>query len=496
MDKVYICIDLKSFYASVECIERGLEPMKTNLIVADSSRTEKTICLAVTPALKSFGIPGRPRLFEVVQRVKTINNGRLKNAPFGKFSGESYNVDELAIDPSLELSYIIAPPRMAYYMEYSTRIYNIYLKYVSEEDILVYSIDEVFIDITGYLSVYKTTPRKLAEQILADVYSTTGITATVGIGTNLYLAKIAMDVKAKKIPADKNGARIAELNEESYRREMWEHRPLTDFWRVGKGTAKKLEANYMYTMGDVAKASLTSHGRVLLKKLFGINAKLLIDHAWGYEPCTIKEAKAYTPETTSINSGQVLHCPYDYQKTEIIVREMTELIVLELVEKRLVTDQFVLTIGYDIENLTNEKISKSYSGEVVTDMYGRSIPKHAHGTVNLEKPTSSTMLIMKAVMELFERITDKNLLVRRINISANRVVGEGTAKPRYEQIDLFSDINEEDKKRETLQKERKLQEATIELRNRFGKNAVLKGTNLREGATTVERNRQIGGHKA
>lgn len=499
---MYLCIDLKSFYASVECIERGLDPMTTNLVVADESRTEKTICLAVSPALKSFGIPGRPRLFEVVQKVRAVNNQRRWRAPGKKLEGESSDYNELKSNPSLTLSYITAVPRMAYYMEYSSKIYNIYLKYIAPEDIHVYSIDEVFMDVTGYLRIYGLSARELAMKMIRDVLETTGITATAGIGTNMYLAKIAMDIVAKKMPPDKNGVRIAELDEMSYRRQLWSHRPLTDFWRVGKGYAKKLEENRLYTMGDIAEYSITEHGEDKLYKLFGVNAELLIDHAWGWEPCTIEDIRRYRPENKSIGSGQVLHCPYDFEKAKIVVREMTELLVLDLVEKRLVTDQIVLTVGYDKENLTNSEIKKHYKGEVTTDNYGRRIPKHAHGTANIGRLTSSTMLIMKAVTELFDSIVNPKLLVRRINISVNHVVPEGKslANQGFEQLDLFTDYDELEKKREqeekNLEKERAIQEATIEIRNKFGKNAILKGTSLLEGATAIDRNNQIGGHKA
>ena len=501
-NRIYLCIDLKSFYASVECIERNLDPMTTNLVVADASRTEKTICLAVSPSLKSYGIPGRPRLFEVIQRVKEVNNQRKQNAPGEKFDGFSNDYKELRGNPSLELTYIVAPPRMAHYMDYSTRIYNIYLKYIAPEDIHVYSIDEVFIDITSYLNTYHLSARELAIKIIRDVLNTTGITATAGIGTNMYLAKIAMDIVAKKIPADKNGVRIAELDEMSYRKQLWNHRPLTDFWRLGRGYAKKLEENGLYTMGDIAEYSLIEYGEDKLYKMFGVNAELLIDHAWGWEPCTIEHIRAYKPENKSLGSGQVLHCPYDFDKAKLIVREMTELLVLDLVEKRLVTDQIVLTVGYDIENLTNPEIKRYYKGEITTDHYGRKVPKHAHGTANIGRLTSSTMLIMKAVMELFDNIVNPKLLVRRINISANHVVSENIIEKNqnFEQIDLFTDYEALQKKREQeereLKKERAIQEATIEIRNKFGKNAILKGTNLQEGATTKDRNNQIGGHRA
>ncbi len=500
--RIYLCIDLKSFYASVECVERGLDPMTTNLVVADESRTEKTICLAVSPALKSFGIPGRPRLFEVVQRVKEINAMRQRKAPRRSFDGESYDYAELIKNPALELSYIIAAPRMAYYMEYSTRIYNIYLKYIAPEDIHVYSIDEVFIDITSYLRTYNTTPRGLAMRIIRDVLDTTGITATAGIGTNMYLAKVAMDIVAKKMPADKNGVRIAELDEMSYRRQLWNHRPLTDFWRVGRGYAKKLEANRLYTMGDIAECSLNEYGEDKLYKLFGVNAELLIDHAWGWEPCTIEDIRAYKPENKSIGSGQVLHCPYDFEKARLIAREMAELLALDLVEKRLAADQIVLTVGYDIENLTNSEIKKQYKGEVTTDNYGRKVPKHAHGTANIGRYTSSATLIVKAVIGLFDRIVNPKLLVRRVNISVNHVVPESeiAEKQSYEQLDLFTDYDKHRRECERedaeLKRERALMDATIELRHRFGRNAILKAADLQEGATTKDRNNQIGGHRA
>lgn len=498
----YLCIDLKSFYASVECMERGLDPMTTNLVVADSSRTEKTICLAVTPSLKSFGISGRARLFEVVQKVKEANRDRRYKAPNRTFTGKSCNAIELNNNPALELDYIIAKPRMALYMEYSTRIYDVYLNYVSSDDILVYSIDEVFIDITGYLKSSGKTPHDFAMMMIRDVLKQTGITATAGVGTNMYLAKIAMDITAKKMAPDKDGVRIAQLDEMSYRRELWEYKPLTDFWRVGKGISKKLEENHMHTMGDIARASTTAYGRKKLKKLFGINSKMLVDHAWGYEPCTIAEAKAYTPETKSISTGQVLKEPYTFEKARIIVWEMLELLSLDLVEKGLVTDQIVLTIGYDIENLTNPEIAKYYKGEVKTDPYGRKIPKHAHGTTHTVRQTSSAKLIIEATLKLYDEIVDKKLLVRRVTIAACNLVPENSMKDKqsYEQLDLFTDYDEFAAKREKeemeLKKERKIQEAMIDIKQRYGKNAILKGTNLQEGATTIERNKSIGGHKA
>lgn len=502
----YIAIDLKSFYAAVECMERGLDPLTTNLVVADASRTEKTICLAVSPALKKYGIPGRARLFEVVQKVKEVNKERLSKVRGGKFTGSSHLAEELETHPDWELSYIAAPPRMALYMDYSTRIYNIYLKYVAPEDMHVYSIDEVFMDVTHYLNTYRMTARELAVKIIQNVFAETGITATAGIGTNLYLCKVAMDIVAKHVAADEKGVRIAELDEMSYRRLLWNHRPLTDFWRVGRGYQKKLESVGLYTMGDVARCSMGGdrdfYNEDLLYKLFGINAELLIDHAWGVEPTTIDLIKAYKPETNSISSGQVLHCPYDFEMTKLIVREMTDLLVLDLVEKRLVTDQLVLTIGYDIDNLTDPEIQGKYKGEVTTDMYGRRIPKHAHGTTNLKKPTSSTKIIMDAVMTLYDDIVNPDLLARRITVVANRLVDEGsvTEQSAYEQLDLFTDYEalqkEKSEEKESLEKERKLQEAMLTVKKKYGKNAMLKGMNLQEGAMTKERNKQIGGHKA
>ena len=500
-NRIYIAIDLKSFYASVECLERGLDPMTTNLVVADASRTQKTICLAVSPSLKSYGIPGRPRLFEVIKKVKEVNAYRLYKASNRSFESESYDSKELINSPKIAISYIVASPRMELYMKYSTNIYNVYLKYVAPEDIHVYSIDEVFIDITNYFKLYKLSPYQMAEMIIKDVFKTTGVTATVGIGTNLYLAKVAMDIHAKNIKPDKNGGRIAELDEMTYRKLLWTHRPITDFWRVGKGYAAKLEANGIYTMGDIARSSIGKaneyYNEDLLYKLFGINAELLIDHAWGWEPCTMADIKAYRPKSNSIGSGQVLHEPYTFEKAKLITKEMTDLLVLDLVAKGLVTDQVVLTIGYDIENLRDENISKSYSGEVTIDSYGRKIPKHAHGTTNLSQQTSSTMIIMDAVIALFDRIVDKNLLIRRITIKANKVVSEDLlVKNSYEQLDMFLDLNDAKEKEKELERERKLQEAVLKLKKRYGKNAILKGMNLEEGATTVSRNKQIGGHKA
>lgn len=504
--KTYIAIDLKSFYASVECMERKLDPMKTNLVVADASRTEKTICLAVSPSLKTFGIPGRPRLFEVVQKVRQANGERRNRAPERKLIGSSYNIDELNKDPSLEISYLVAPPRMAYYMKYSGDIYDIYLKYISPEDIHVYSIDEVFLDVTHYLGTYGLSAHELAMKIIRDVLKNTGITATAGIGTNLYLCKIAMDVVAKHIPADKDGVRIAELNEKSYRELLWDHQPITDFWRVGKGYAKKLAEYGMYTMGDVVRCSIGKdtdyYNEDLLYKLFGVNAELLIDHAWGWEPCTIADIKAYKPQTNSIGSGQVLQNPYSYDKARLVVREMTDLLTLDLVDKRLVTGQIVLTVGYDIENLTRPEIRNKYKGAVTTDVYGRKIPKNAHGSINLKEQTSSSRAILQAVTELYDRIVDKNLLIRRMNITAAGVVPAEQAekKESYVQMDLFTDYAELDQKKKKeeafLEKEKKMQKAVLDIKKKFGKNAILKGMNLEEGGTTIDRNGQIGGHKA
>lgn len=499
--RTYIAIDLKSFYASVECRERGLDPMDTNLVVADESRTDKTICLAVTPSLKSYGISGRGRLFEVKQRVREANAGRQHDAPGHVLEGKSCSFSELQANPKLEIDFLIAPPRMAYYMEYSTRIYQVYMKYVAPEDIVVYSIDEVFMDVTNYLTAYKLTARELARKIILDVIETTGITATAGIGTNLFLCKVAMDIVAKHIPADKNGVRIAELDEMTYRRTMWSHQPLTDFWRVGRGYAKKLEENGMFTMGDVARMSEKNED--LLYKLFGKNAELLIDHAWGWEPTTIAAIKAYKPSSNSLGSGQVLHCPYEPEKAKLVLREMADMLSLDLVEKGLVTDQLVVTIGYDIENLTDPQRRKKYHGEIVKDHYGRQIPKHANGTINLEGHTSSTKKIVGAAAELYDRIADKNLLVRRLNIVANHVLPESAAPKKnegFQQLDLFTDYAalqaKQEQERAALDREKKMQQAMLTIKKKFGKNAILKGMNLEEGATAKDRNALIGGHKA
>ena len=505
-EKTYLCIDLKSFYASVECVERGLDPLTTNLVVADKSRTEKTICLAVSPSLKAKGVPGRPRLFEVIQKVKWINANRLRATSKQLFTGKSHNSIELETNSELELDYIVAPPRMALYIEYSSRIYNVYLKYIAPEDIHVYSIDEVFIDLTPYLPHSKLNAHEFAMTMIKDVLQTTGITATAGIGTNLYLAKVAMDIVAKKMPADKDGVRIAELDEESYRVKLWDHKPLTDFWRIGNGYAQKLEANGMYTMGDIARCSVgwaeDYYNEELLYELFGVNAELLIDHAWGWEPCTIAEIKAYKPENNSLGSGQVLHRPYKYEETKLIIKEMADLLALDLVEKGLVTDQLVLTVGYDIENLSDEKNAISYKGEIKTDYYGRKVPKHAHGTVNIRKYTSSSKLITESVLKLFDEIIDKNLLARRVNIVACRVVSEKSIKEEkpFQQLNFFEDFAEKEEKllkeKSAFEKENRQQKAMAEIKKRFGKNAILKGMNLEEAGTTKDRNEQIGGHRA
>ncbi len=497
-ERIYACIDLKSFYASVECHERGLNPLTTNLVVADPTRTEKTICLAVSPSLKAYGISGRARLFEVVETVRKINEGR-RRALGGEFAGKSYVDPEVREHPDLELDYIVAPPRMSHYVECSTQIYQTYLQYIAPEDILVYSIDEVFLDLTAHLRTDCMSAHELGMKLIREVLSKTGIAATAGIGTNMYLAKIAMDVWAKKKPADADGVRIAELDERSYRENLWDHRPLTDFWRIGRGTERKLVANGMYTLGDVCRCSLVNED--LLYHLFGVNAELLIDHAWGYEPCTMAEAKRYKPKENSVSSGQVLMEPYPFAKGRLIVREMTDLMVLDLVKKGLVTDQIVLTVNYDSSNLTIPEIRDSYKGPVTTDWYGKPVPKHAHGTANLGGHTSSTRQIMDAVTELYERIVDPLLLVRRFNVTANHLIPEEEARKKEEsgQMDLFADFAldpAKEKEKAEREREKRRQKAVLEIQERFGKNAILKGMNFEEGATTRERNAQIGGHKA
>lgn len=499
-ERTYICCDLKSFYASVECLERGLDPLTTNLVVADLSRTEKTICLAVTPSLKAYGISGRARLFEVVQRVKEVNAQRKWEAPGRELAGSSSSDLELKANPSLALDYIVAPPRMAHYIDWSTRVYSVYLKHVAPEDVYPYSIDEVFIDATNYLNTYKLDGREFARRIILDILETTGITAAAGVGTNMYLAKIAMDISAKHIQADEYGVRVAELDEMSYRRTLWTHQPITDFWRVGKGYASKLAANGMYTMGDVARCSVENED--LLYKLFGVNAELLIDHSWGWEPCTMPEVKAYKPGSRSSVSGQVLQEPYPADKARVVVREMADNLALDLVDNGMVTNQLVLTVGYDRENLDDPRRRDTYHGEITTDRYGRKIPKHAHGTINLDGYTSSGEELIRATGELYDRIVAPNLLIRRLSLSANHLLDETSAPKRgeAEQMDLFTDYAAKEQReaedKAARVRERKIQETVLGLKKRFGKNAVLKGMNLQEGATARERNAQIGGHKA
>ena len=499
MEKTYLCIDLKSFYASVECRERNLDPMNTNLVVADESRTEKTVCLAISPTMKQYGLGGRARLYEVLQKVKEVNYQRKKNNNYKKFNSKSYIDSELKNNKELELDFIIAPPQMKKYMNYSTKIYNVYLKYIAPEDLYVYSIDEVFCDLTNYLKHYNMSAKELVIKMIHDVYKTTGITATAGIGTNMYLAKVAMDIVAKHAEADEYGVRLAEIDEIGYRKLLWNHRPLTSFWRVGTGYAKKLEAKGLYTMGDIARCSINNED--LLYKMFGVNAELLIDHAWGWEPCTIENIKAYKPTTNSISSGQVLHCPYDYKKTKLIVKEMADLLSLDLVAKDFVTNQLVMTIGYDIDNLTNPDIREIYNGAITLDHYGREVPKHAHGTINIDHYTSSSKTITDYFIKLYERIINKNLLVRRVNLVACNVVKPDSVvnKPIVQQFDLFSNNEEQEElKRKELEdekSERKVQEVLLSIKSRYGKNAILKGMNLEEGGTTIERNGQVGGHK-
>ena len=506
-EKTYIAIDLKSFYASVECAERGLDPLDANLVVADESRTDKTICLAVSPSLKSHGISGRARLFEAKQRIKEVNRERQRKAPEHQFRGKSVLASELKKDPSLELDLVIAPPRMAYYMEYSKDIVGIYMRYVSFDDILVYSIDEVFIDATPYLSTYNMAAHDFAMMLIQEVLKETRITATAGIGSNMYLAKIAMDIVAKHIPADKDGVRIAELNEMTYREKLWTHKPLTDFWRVGRGIARKLEQNGLFTMGDIARCSegkdTDYYNEDLLYKLFGVNAELLIDHAWGWEPTEIADCKAYKPESKSLSSGQVLSRPYTFDEGRIIILEMADMLSMDLVRAGLFTDQIVLDVGYDIENLTDPKQAAKYKGAITTDHYGRQVPKSAHGSKNLGLQTSSTARIMEAVGTLYDSVTDRNLLVRRFTLAVTHLIPECEAtpyEPVAEQLNLFTDYSALEQQRKAEQKERdrelKIQKTLIGIRDKFGKNAIVKGLNMHEGATAMERNKQIGGHKA
>lgn len=500
-ERTYAAIDLKSFYASVECMERGLDPLTTNLVVADASRTEKTICLAVSPSLKAYGIPGRARLFEVVQRVSEVNALRKGLAPNRELIGSSYDANKLNEIPNLAVDYLVAPPQMAHYMHCSSHILDIYKRYVSEEDIHVYSVDEVFIDVTNYLKTYSCTARELIMRMIRDVLQTTGITATAGIGTNLYLCKIAMDIVAKRIPADKDGVRIAELDEMSYRRLLWTHRPLTDFWRIGRGYAKKLEAHGLYTMGDIARCSLGKpsefYSEEMLYRLFGVNAELLIDHAWGVEPCTMADIKAYAPESNSRSSGQVLKTPYPFDKARLVLREMADALSLELVEKGLVADQIVVTVGYDRESLSNPDISAQYRGETAKDYYGRTVPKHSHGTEKLPEMTASSKQITEAALKIFDKKVNSALLVRRLNITANHVISAkvNDVQTKFEQLELFTDSAEREKEKQRSEREKRKQEAMLHIKHRFGKNAILMGTDLCEGATAAERNEQIGGHK-
>lgn len=495
MERWYVAIDLKSFYASVECVARDLDPLNTHLVVADASRTNKTICLAVTPSLKALGVSGRPRLFEVVRDVERINAWRQTKAG-APLVGASVDARELAAQPQMALDYIVAPPRMALYMQVSTQIYSIYLRYIAPEDIVPYSVDEVFIDVTPYLRTYGMAPQELARFLIRKVLEETGITATAGVGTNLYLAKVAMDILAKRMPPDAHGVRLAMLDERRYRELLWEHRPITDFWRVGRGTARRLERLGLYTMGDIARCSEGADGDVLneerLYKTFGINAELLIDHAWGWEPVTLAEIKQYRPQNNSFSSGQVLQEPYSAEKARLVTLEMAEAMALDLVRKGLVTDQLVLTVGYDVDNL---KPGHQYQGEIHIDHYGRAVPKHAHGTANLEgRHTSSSHAIIQATAALYDRIVDPSLLVRRITLNANHVLREEDARAGQRQQTLFDTVPQE----VTLarRRERIIQETILTLKARFGKNAVLRATSLEEGATARLRNAQIGGHKA
>ena len=493
MKRVYICIDLKSFYASVECVERGLDPLNTNLVVADASRTEKTICLAISPSLKQYGIGGRARLFEVKQLVKEVNKKRKGENNNRRFAGKSFFDDELKHDKTKELDFIIAPPRMSHYMNFSAKIYHIYLRHIAKEDIFVYSIDEIFADITKYLKYVHMTPQEFVRKILKEIVLETGITATAGIGSNLFLAKVAMDVVAKHVKADQYGVRMAELNEESFKKKLWGYRPITDIWRIGRGIARKLEQNHIYTLGDVARCSIENEE--LLYQLFGVNAELLIDHSWGLESCTMEDVKAYRPLSKSISTGQVLPCPYSYQKTKLVIREMAELLALQLVEKHLVTNQLVLTIGYDISN-----VIEGYQGEVKEDFYGRKIPNHAHGSITLKEKTASSNEIMQAVTKLFMKIINPDLLVKRIHISAEKLISKEKEKMilKYEQLDLFTNPDtikiDSMKRKEEESRENKLQQTVLNIKEKYGKNAILRGMNLEEGGTTIERNRQIGGH--
>ena len=492
--RTYLCIDLKSFYASVECVERGLDPLTTNLVVADASRTTKTICLAVSPSLKLYGIPGRPRLFEVVSAVRKINDNRLKKIHGREFSGKSCDFMDLQVDPYLELDYITAEPRMKFYMDYSARIYSIYLNYVSAEDIHVYSIDEVFMDITDYLQTYKKTPREMALMMIKDVLKQTGITATAGIGTNMYLAKVAMDIVAKHIPADADGVRISQIDEREYRKLLWDHKPLTDFWRVGKGIARRLGNYGIETMGELARFSLTGEDK--LYKEFGINAELLIDHAWGWEPCTIKEIKKYKPQSKSLSSGQVLYKPYPFDKARLILREMTDALALDLTEKKLETAQLGLFINYDTTTINDD-----FEGDIVLDYYGRAVPKPANGTVNLEDYTSSSREMTEGLLRLYDRIVNRRYLVRKVTISANSLrKASGRDLQKTRQFTLFEDAEEVERQerhqQQEMEKDLKIQKTILDIKRQYGRNAVFKGMDLEEDATGLQRNKQIGGHKS
>lgn len=487
MDRIYMCIDLKSFFASVECVDRGLNPLDTNLVVADKSRTDKTVCLAITPSLKQYGLGGRARLYEVVAKVKEVNKERKKNNNYKKFNGKSYIDSELKKNKELELDYIVAPPRLRTYMKYSTDIYNIYQKYISKDDILVYSIDEVFCDITTYVKLYKLTPEELVTKMIMDVYNTTGITATAGIGTNMFLAKIAMDISAKHMEANEYGVRLAYLDEQKYKETLWDHQPLTDFWSVGRGTVKRLNENGMYTMGDIARMSLENEDKLF--RMFGVQAEFLIDHAWGYEPCTIKDAKSYRPKSSSLSRGQVLHVPYNYKDAKLITKEMMDSLVLDLVRGHLLTNQIALTINYDIRN-----INEGYEGEITTDFYGRKVPKYSHGTANLDHYTSSTKIITDKISNLYDEIVNKDLKIRKITVGVNDLIYADDSKKDLvlKQLDLFTDGAKEEKEEKS---EKNVQDAIIKIQNKFGKNSILKGMNLEEKSTARRRNREVGGHK-
>lgn len=499
VERTYIAIDLKSFYASVECVERGLDPLTTNLVVADVSRTEKTICLAVSPSLKAYGIPGRARLFEVVQKVSEINAIRRGMVRSHILTEKSCDALRLAKEPELELDYIAARPQMAKYMEFSSRIYQVYLRYIAPEDIHVYSIDEVFIDATPYLRTYATDGRGLAKRLIQEVLQETGITATAGVGTNLYLCKVAMDIVAKHVPPDADGVRIAQLNEQTYREQLWNHKPITDFWRVGRGYAQRLAKVGITTMGEIARCSLGKtdefYNEDLLYRIFGVNAELLIDHAWGYEPCTIAHIKAYRPTTNSVSNGQVLTCPYSFEKARLVMREMADAMSLDLVSKGMVTSQISLSVGYDIENLKDRSLMQ-HAGQIVTDHYGRKVPKSAHGSVNLSRPMSSSRCIMEAVTELFDQVVNPNLLIRRLNLGANLLVRESEIDRSFEQLDLFADTQKQEQEAEALERESRRQKAMLHIRQKYGKNAILRAMSLEQGATAIERNSQIGGHRA